>query len=62
MKPRKKFTPEFKGKREFKEKAALLYTKDLKSPADKSGKEKQKRYEVIGLQKVEIAFIKKASS
>lgn len=51
-----------KWKREFKEKAALLFTKDLKSPADKSESEKQKLFEIIGQQKVEIDFLKKALS
>jgi transposase len=51
-----------KWKREFKQKAALLFSKELKAPEEKSEFEKQKLYEIIGQQKVEIDFLKKALS
>lgn len=59
-----KLTPDqiHKWKREFKEKAALLFTKDMKAPEDKSEREKQKLYGIIGQQKVGIDFLKKALS
>jgi transposase len=51
-----------KWKREFKSKAALLFSSELKSKDELSDKEKQKLYETIGQQKVEIDFLKKALS
>jgi len=51
-----------KWKREFKTKASLLFTKEYKESDKKTDQEKQKLYEVIGQQKVEIDFLKKALS
>ena len=51
-----------KWKREFKAKAALLFTSDAKPKDELEEKEKQKLYETIGQQKVEIDFLKKALS
>ena len=51
-----------KWKREFKTKATLLFTKEYKEPDKSEDQEKQKLYEVIGQQKVEIDFLKKALS
>jgi len=51
-----------KWKREFKIKAALLFTNEFKEPDKKEDQEKQKLYETIGQQKVEIDFLKKALS
>ena len=51
-----------KWKREFKTKASLLFTKDYKEPEKKEEQEKQKLFEIIGQQKVEIDFLKKALS
>lgn len=51
-----------KWKREFKTKAALLFTNEFKEPDKKEEHEKQKLYETIGQQKVEIDFLKKALS
>jgi transposase len=51
-----------KWKREFKANAALLFSSDMKPKEDQSEKEKQKLYETIGQQKVEIDFLKKALS
>lgn len=51
-----------KWKREFKTKAALLFTSDMKPKEELAEKEKQKLYETIGQQKVEIDFLKKALS
>ena len=51
-----------KWKREFKSKASLLFSTGYKEP-DKSGsQERQKLFEIIGQQKVEIDFLKKALS
>ena len=51
-----------KWKREFITKAPLLFTKEYKEPDKKEDQEKQKLYETIGQQKVEIDFLKKALS
>ena len=51
-----------KWKREFKAKASLLFTKDYAEPDKKEEQEKQKLFETIGQQKVEIDFLKKALS
>lgn len=51
-----------KWKREFKAKASLLFTKDYTEPDKKEEQEKQKLFEIIGQQKVEIDFLKKALS
>ena len=51
-----------KWKREFKTKAALLFSSDMKPQDELAEKEKQRLYETIGQQKVEIDFLKKALS
>ena len=51
-----------KWKREFKSKASLLFSKEFKEPNKNEDLEKQKLYETIGQQKVEIDFLKKALS
>ncbi|MFN2396882.1 MAG: transposase [Bacteroidales bacterium] len=51
-----------KWKREFKAKAALIFTSDLQTKDELAEKEKQRLYETIGQQKVEIDFLKKALS
>ena len=51
-----------KWKRDFKSKAALIFTADFKPKDELGDKEKQKLYETIGQQKVEIDFLKKALS
>ena len=51
-----------KWKREFKTKAPLLFTKEYKEPDKKEEQEKQKLFEIIGQQKVEIDFLTKALS
>lgn len=51
-----------KWKREFKAKAALLFTPEMKPKDEQAEKEKQQLYETIGQQKVEIDFLKKALS
>lgn len=51
-----------KWKREFKTKASLLFTKDYKDVDKTEGQEKQRLYETIGQQKVEIDFLKKVLS
>lgn len=51
-----------KWKREFKAKAALVFSSELKPQDELAEKEKQKLYETIGQQKVEIDFLKKALS
>jgi len=51
-----------KWKREFKAKAALIFSSDTKPKDDLAEKEKQALYETIGQQKVEIDFLKKALS
>lgn len=51
-----------KWKREFKANAALLFTPEMKPKDESEDKEKQKLYETIGHQKVEIDFLKKALS
>lgn len=51
-----------KWKREFKSKASLLFTKDYKEPEKNEEQERQKLFEIIGQQKVEIDFLKKALS
>jgi transposase len=51
-----------KWKREFKSKASLLFSADYKEPEKADIQEKQKLYEIIGQQKVEIDFLKKALS
>lgn len=51
-----------KWKREFKCKAAVLFTSESKSKDELDEKEKQTLYETIGQQKVEIDFLKKALS
>ena len=51
-----------KWKREFKANAAILFTAETTKKEDQNDKEKQKLYETIGQQKVEIDFLKKALS
>jgi len=52
-----------KWKREFKANAASVFLGSLSKASDKDfDNEKQKLYEVIGQQKVEIDFLKKALS
>lgn len=51
-----------KWKREFKSKASLLFSNGYKEPDEKADRDKQKLYETIGQQKVEIDFLKKALS
>ncbi len=51
-----------KWKREFKSKATLLFSKEFKEPDKNEDQERQKLYETIGQQKVEIDFLKKALS
>jgi len=51
-----------KWKREFKTKAALVFSSDVQPKDELAEKEKQKLYETIGQQKVEIDFLKKALS
>lgn len=51
-----------KWKREFKSKASLLFTSEMKPKDELAEKEKQKLFETIGQQKVEIDFLKKALS
>lgn len=51
-----------KWKREFLTKAPLLFTNEFKDPDKKEDQDKQKLYETIGQQKVEIDFLKKALS
>jgi len=51
-----------KWKREFKANAALVFSTDSKKQTDLEDSGKQKLYEVIGQQKVEIDFLKKALS
>ncbi len=51
-----------KWKREFKSKANLIFSKDYKDPENANLQERQKLYETIGQQKVEIDFLKKALS
>jgi transposase len=49
-------------KKEFLSKAAVVFTDAAVSREKSEDKEKQKLYEVIGQQKVEIDFLKKALS
>lgn len=51
-----------KWKREFKANAASVFTEGTKKKNQPQEQEKQKLYEVIGQQKVEIDFLKKALS
>lgn len=51
-----------KWKRDFKSKAGLLFSSETKPKDELDEKEKQKLYETIGQQKVEIDFLKKALS
>jgi transposase len=51
-----------KWKRDFKTKAPLIFTKEYKEPDKKDDQERQKLFEIIGQQKVEIDFLKKALS
>lgn len=51
-----------KWKREFKAKAALIFSSDAQPKDELAEKEKQRLYETIGQQKVEIDFLKKALS
>jgi len=51
-----------KWKREFKSKASLLFTPEMKPKDELAEKEKQRLFETIGQQKVEIDFLKKALS
>ena len=51
-----------KWKREFKSNAALVFSSDVQPKDELAEKEKQKLYETIGQQKVEIDFLKKALS
>jgi transposase len=51
-----------KWKREFKSKASLLFSADYKGTEKTDLHEKQKLFEIIGQQKVEIDFLKKALS
>lgn len=49
-------------KREFLDKASFVFSEGLVVSEKTEDKEKQKLYEVIGQQKVEIDFLKKALS
>jgi transposase len=51
-----------KWKREFKSKASLIFSGDYKEPEKADLHEKQKLFEIIGQQKVEIDFLKQALS
>jgi transposase len=52
-----------KWKREFKTNAAMVFSNNgSKVPDNNSDLEKQKLYEIIGKQKVEIDFLKKGMS
>jgi transposase len=51
-----------KWKREFKANAASVFTDGPKKNSPNTDEDKQKLYEIIGQQKVEIDFLKKALS
>jgi transposase len=51
-----------KWKREFKANAFLVFTSRGSTASGQEEKEKQRLYEIIGQQKVEIDFLKKALS